>query len=70
LSNSGTGTRITTELGIGNRTVQQIIDNITAPSGKKEKRHHLKHWLHYLETNGTIEKVSGTKWHNATWGLV
>ena len=65
--NSGTGTRILAELDNGDRTVQQLLDNITAPSGKKETRHQFKHSLDHLETEGSISKASGTKWHNATW---
>ena len=67
MTDSGTGTRILAQLTGGNKTVQQLLDNITVPSGKKTKRHQLKHWCHYLETKGTISKASGAKWHNATW---
>ena len=69
MGNSGTGTRVLAELGNGDRTIQQLLNNISTPSGKKTTRHQLKHWVDYLETNGDIEKTSGTKWHNAVWSL-
>ena len=68
MANSGTGTRILAQLTGGNKTVQQLLDNITVPSGKKTKRHQLKHWLEYMLTQGTVSKtVSTAKWHSATW---
>jgi len=70
MSNSGTGQRIITALGSGNKTLAQIQAVITAPSGKPEKQHHLKHWLTYLKKTNVITMVSGTKWYSATWGLV
>tara|TARA_B110000495_G_scaffold134668_1_gene117879 strand:+ start:1402 stop:1614 length:213 start_codon:yes stop_codon:yes gene_type:complete len=69
MTTSGTGTRVLAELGNGDRTIQQLLNNISTPSGKKTTRHQLKHWVDYLETNGDIEKTSGTKWHNAVWSL-
>ena len=66
MADSGTGTRILSALS-SNKTVQQLIDAITTPSGHRPKRHQLKHWLEYLLTNGTVSIASGTKWHNATW---
>jgi|LWDU01.1.fsa_nt_gi hypothetical protein len=68
--NSGTGTRVLAELGNGDRTVSQLLSNISTPSGNKTTRHQLKHWVDYLETNGDIEKASGTKWYNAVWSLI
>ena len=67
--NSGTGTRVLAELENGDRTVSQLLTNISTPSGKKTTRHQLKHWVDYLETNGDIEKASGTKWYSAVWSL-
>ena len=67
MANSGTGTRILAQLSGGNKTVTQLLSAITVPSGKKTKRHQLKHWLEYLKTQGTISIASGTKWHSATW---
>ena len=69
MTTSGTGIRVLAELGNGDRTIQQLLDNVSTPSGKKTTRHQLKHWVDYLETNGDIEKTSGTKWHNAVWSL-
>lgn len=66
VTDSGTGTRILSALS-SDKTVQQLIDSITTPSGNKPKRHQLKHWLEYLLTNGTVSIASGTKWHNSTW---
>ena len=67
-TDSGTGTRILAQLTGGNKTVQQLLDNITVPSGKKTTRHQLKHWLEYMLTKGTVSKTSSTaKWHIATW---
>lgn len=66
VTDSGTGTRILSALS-SDKTVQQLIDSITTPSGKKPKRHQLKHWLEYLLTNETVSIASGTKWHNSTW---
>ena len=67
VTDSGTGTRILAQLDGGNKTVQQLLDNITVPSGKKTKRHQLKHWLEYLLTQGDVSMASGTKWQSATW---
>jgi len=67
VTDSGTGTRILSALSGGNKTVTQLLTAITTPSGKKTKRHQLKHWCDYLEANGSITKASGTKWHNASW---
>jgi len=69
MTTSGTGIRVLAELGNGDRTIQQLLDNVSTPSGKKTTRHQLKHWVDYLETNGDIEKASGTKWHNSVWSL-
>ncbi len=66
-TDSGTGTRVLSALS-SDKTVQQLIDAITTPSGNKPKRHQLKHWLEYLLTKGTVSKtVSTAKWHSATW---
>ena len=66
VTDSGTGTRILAALS-SDKTVDQLLAAITTPSGKKTKRHQLKHWLEYLLTKGTVSMASGTKWHNATW---
>lgn len=67
MTDSGTGTRILTQLTGGDKTVSQLLSAITVPSGKKTKRHQLKHWLEYMLTKGTVSIASGTKWHSATW---
>jgi hypothetical protein len=63
--NSGTGALILSALGGGDKTVAQLLDANASPT-----RHQLKHWLKHLEDANSIEKASGTDWHNCTWSTV
>ena len=68
VTDSGTGTRILAQLGEDDMTVTELLANISTPSGKKTKRHQLKHWLNQMfKRDATIEKASGTNWATCTW---